>query len=569
MTRPHLAESPGEDVGTLIDALIREQQQLSAVEAFSALHDSAGPALEGQYRHLIPLTAPRPGEQYGFQVDLDRCSGCKGCVTACHSLNGLEPGESWREVGLLVGEAILPRPAGAGPGSVALPVQRTVTTACHHCIEPACLLGCPVLAYDKEPVTGIVRHLDDQCIGCSYCIMTCPYEVPKFSKKRGIVRKCDLCHGRLSEGEAPACVQACPNQAIQVKLVSREWVRLEFRPPGGAKDNATASGSTWLPDAPQPGITLPTTRYLTRNPDVSLVAADHFESKPQPAHVPLILLLIGTQAGMGGMAVAALMRWIGAADRSGPGLVQLGLAAMALFGVGMLGSVAHLGRPQKAWRVWMGWRTSWLSREAMILPVFGAVAGGTLTDWMARLWIPEHWISTPVAAPVVAAVWIVALLCLIAQTQVYASTARWSWRVGSTFPRFVGSSVILGSALALAVPAAAERSAPLLLSLVVASVWKLVLEVRAVTGRGIDARWKVESDRQIRLLTGPLRIFWGLRVSISLLAGIALPLGMLVGSGKVSPMVGVSLFLGALSGEVLERWLFFRAAAQNRMPGMP
>jgi heme/copper-type cytochrome/quinol oxidase subunit 1 len=101
---------------------------------------------------------------------------------------------------------------------------------------------------------------------------------------------------------------------------------------------------------------LPTTRYLTRNPDVSLVAADHFESKPQPAHVPLILLLIGSQAGMGGMAVAALMHWIGAADRSGPGLVQLGFAAMTLFGVGMLGSVAHLGRPQKAWRVWMGWR---------------------------------------------------------------------------------------------------------------------------------------------------------------------------------------------------------------------
>lgn len=569
MTRPHLPEPEGDAVETLIDALIREQQQLSAVEAFSAKHDSAAPALEGQYRHLIPLTAPRPGEQYGFQVDLDRCSGCKGCVTACHSLNGLEPGESWREVGLLVGEAILPRPAGAGPGSVALPVQRTVTSACHHCIEPACLLGCPVLAYDKEPVTGIVRHLDDQCIGCSYCIMTCPYEVPKFSKKRGIVRKCDLCHGRLSEGEAPACVQACPNQAIQVSLVSREWVRLEFRPPGAGKGTESASGNEWLPDAPRPGITLPTTRYLTRNPDASLVAADHFESKPQPAHVPLILLLLGTQAGMGGMMVAALFGAIGSADRAGSGLVQLGFAAMALFSIGMLGSVAHLGRPQKAWRVWMGWRTSWLSREAMILPVFGAVAGGALTDWMARLWIPNHWISVSTSVPVAILMGTVALLCLIAQTQVYASTARWSWRVGSTFPRFLGSSVILGSALALAIPAVAQRSAPLVLSLVVASAWKLSLELRTVTGRGVDARWKVESDRQIRLLTGPLRIFWGLRVMISSLAGIALPLGILAGSGGLNSAVGVVLFLGTLCGEGLERWLFFRAAAQNRMPGMP
>ena len=54
-----------------------------------------------------------------------------------------------------------------------------------------------MLAYDKDPITGIVSHLDDQCIGCSYCIFTCPYEVPKFSSSRGIVRKCDLCQGRL------------------------------------------------------------------------------------------------------------------------------------------------------------------------------------------------------------------------------------------------------------------------------------------------------------------------------------------------------------------------------------
>src|SRR5690606_34885961 len=59
------------------------------------------------------------------------------------------------------------------------PVLQHVTTACHHCVEPGCLHGCPVLAYEKDPVTGIVRHLDDQCIGCTYCVLMCPYEVPQ------------------------------------------------------------------------------------------------------------------------------------------------------------------------------------------------------------------------------------------------------------------------------------------------------------------------------------------------------------------------------------------------------
>ncbi|HAB16843.1 MAG TPA: molybdopterin oxidoreductase, partial [Verrucomicrobiales bacterium] len=137
------------ELTTLIDALVADQRRLTAVERFAEHHDAQdGPVFAEHYRELIPLSTPRPGEQYAFEVDLDRCSGCKACVTACHSLNGLDEEESWREVGLLVGSQ---------------PLQQTVTTACHHCVEPACLLGCPVLAYDKDLTTGIVRHLDDQC----------------------------------------------------------------------------------------------------------------------------------------------------------------------------------------------------------------------------------------------------------------------------------------------------------------------------------------------------------------------------------------------------------------------
>ncbi|MDA0578735.1 MAG: 4Fe-4S dicluster domain-containing protein, partial [Verrucomicrobia bacterium] len=186
-------------VSDLLASALRDQQNLSAVERYALRHDQGKvPAQARYYSELMPASPPGPGQQYAFEVDLDRCTACKACVVACHNLNGLEETETWRSTGLLVG------------GTAEAPFQQTVTTACHHCANPACLTGCPVNAYEKDPVTGIVRHLDDQCIGCKYCMLTCPYDVPRFSKFKGIVRKCDMCSNRLAVGEAPACVQACP-----------------------------------------------------------------------------------------------------------------------------------------------------------------------------------------------------------------------------------------------------------------------------------------------------------------------------------------------------------------------
>jgi len=192
----------------LIGAYLSEQGDLSAVEQFAQFHaETAEPLQERYYSALLPAAQPGPGQQLAFEVDLERCSGCKACVAACHSLNGLDEGETWRDVGLLLG------------GTGALPVLQHVTSACHHCLEPACLKACPVDAYEKDPITGIVKHLDDQCFGCQYCTLACPYDVPKYQPDKGIVRKCDMCSDRLRAGEAPACVQACPHEAIRIKVV--------------------------------------------------------------------------------------------------------------------------------------------------------------------------------------------------------------------------------------------------------------------------------------------------------------------------------------------------------------
>jgi ferredoxin len=85
-----------------VQQYLREQGRLTAVERFSQRHDALDlPPNAKTYRDLIPLAKPKAGEQYAFEVDLDACTGCKACVTACHQLNGLDAdeGETWRTVG--------------------------------------------------------------------------------------------------------------------------------------------------------------------------------------------------------------------------------------------------------------------------------------------------------------------------------------------------------------------------------------------------------------------------------------------------------------------------------------
>ncbi len=543
---------------TLVDTLLDEQRQLTAVEAFARSH-ARHEITEPHYRKLLPVSAPRPGEQYAFEVNLDKCSGCQACVTACHSLNGLDEGESWREVGALFGEATVPGETG---GNRVVPLQQTITTACHHCVEPGCLEGCPVLAYDKDPVTGIVRHLDDQCIGCSYCILKCPYDVPKYSATRGIVRKCDMCHGRLAVGEAPACVQACPNEAIRISVVDQAGIRSDLGK-RRREESLTETRNTghealifserlltsipaneWLPDSPSPTITLPTTRYVTKKPVADLRAADHSLPRPQPAHWPLILMLVLTQAGIGGLLAA---RFVGTKSLS------LELVSLSLLFAGLTASVFHLGQPLKAWRVWLGWRTSWLSREAIALNAF---AGAAVVSVAAR-WLPP---LTNYYSLITFSVAIVAATAVFAQAMVYADTHRAFWSLRHTAPRFFGSALLLGLALALTF----QPSAPLALALLLVKLLKLGCELSVLKHADTDSdRW-TQLRRTAALQTGALRPVLALRLLAALAAGVFLPFA--IATGAASTALAVSAFFLCLLGELAERYLFFTSVAPDKMP---
>ena len=88
--------------------------------------------------------------------------------------------------------------------------QSYLSMGCNHCLEPTCLEGCPVDAYTKDSVTGLVRHSADACIGCQYCVQACPYGVRYFDEERGVTDKCTWCYHRITKGLKPACVEVCP-----------------------------------------------------------------------------------------------------------------------------------------------------------------------------------------------------------------------------------------------------------------------------------------------------------------------------------------------------------------------
>ena len=545
---------------SLVDELLADQQRLTAVERFSRAHDAhAAPAQAKHYRDLIPLTAPAAGEQYAFEVELDKCSGCKACVTACHNLNGLDDNETWREVGLLIPEPKRRRPSPSpttlefrsptlNPSlatSTATTTLQHVTTACHHCVDPGCLNGCPVLAYEKDPVTGIVRHLDDQCIGCQYCVLKCPYDVPKYNSRLGIVRKCDMCSSRLAVGEAPACVQACPNEAIRITKVSTSTVTIEFRERGGK----------FLNGAPAGDYTLPTTRYVsgaTQQNTAPLMAADATALQPQPAHWPLVVMLVLSQASVGVAIIAALQQ---------PAPRSLLLLSLALAVVGLGFSVFHLGRPLGAWRAFLNLRRSWMSREIVVFGMFPpllatavALAFGAPISKSAQL---THLLRAGLetGAP------IIGLLGVFCSVMIYHDTHRPLWHLRRSLPLFFGTMLTLGAAgAAIILP-----SASLLTMVILVSSAKLLVEI--LTIRHVTDRTLTPLKKTALLITGKFQHVAMVRLVCLVLGGIGLPLLLTVNTFASPLPVAAVAFAVLLFGELLERCLYFTTVVAPKMPG--
>jgi formate dehydrogenase iron-sulfur subunit len=545
----HRASPP--EPQTLIDELLAEQRSLSAVERFSRAQGRCEiPAKEKHYRSLLPAAAPQPGQQYAFEVDLDKCSGCKACVTACHSLNGLDETETWRTVGLLVSagddiRSLASKPVVSQRFLTSSPTlfQQHVTTACHHCADPGCANGCPVLAYDKDPVTGIVRHLDDQCIGCSYCVMKCPYEVPKYSDRLGIVRKCDMCSQRLAVGEAPACVQACPDEAIKITLIETAAI--------GYRQSAI---NNFLPDSPDSRITLPTTRFLSTKLPSDLVAADHAAPRLDHAHWPLVIMLVLTQAAAG-MFLATTI-----ASATGSRLPVLPMVGFITLSLGLTVSVLHLGQPLKAWRAFLGWRKSWLSREIIAFNLFA----GTALTAVAVPWIPPivKW-QSPISGFATA----FGLAAVFVSVMVYVDTKRPLWCARITFGNFFGTTLLLGATCAAVVFGWMGHFA-LAQPFAVAA---LVIRTALFVWRRFEIHAALRNPASpIHLNTRTIRelLPWTVLSRTQLfLASTIFGLLAIANVAQLAPVWASIAALTTFSSELIGRYVFFAAGAAKRMPG--
>jgi formate dehydrogenase iron-sulfur subunit len=249
----------------------------------------ASTAITAAVTGLTPTTASAGPKnvlspnRMGVLVDTTVCIGCRNCEWACKTAHGLEtpPLESY--------EDRTPMQQMRRPDDTALTVVNqyyrenpelpvTVKVQCMHCDHPACVSACIVGAINKQE-DGAVLWDTDKCIGCRYCMVACPFQIPAFEYHKAIqprIMKCDFCTERRKDGKLPACVESCPVEALtfgpreELVRVARDKIR---RAPDRYVDHVygeyEVGGTSWcylagapfdslqfpkLGDSPAPGV---------------------------------------------------------------------------------------------------------------------------------------------------------------------------------------------------------------------------------------------------------------------------------------------------------------------------
>ncbi len=212
------------------------------------------PALARENKQMSPHAV-------GLLFDSTLCVGCKACVAGCKEANGL-PAD------INTTDALWDTPIDIGPKTfnvIKLYADGTaehkdqekdgfafIKKSCMHCVDPSCVSVCPVSAMTKQSDSGIVQYDADICIGCRYCVASCPFGVPQseFDTPTPKIKKCEMCRHRQAEGKIPACAEVCPTGATifgPITAITQEIARrrtLEPGQPGQFERRTLGSGDT-------------------------------------------------------------------------------------------------------------------------------------------------------------------------------------------------------------------------------------------------------------------------------------------------------------------------------------
>jgi formate dehydrogenase iron-sulfur subunit len=431
---------------------------------------------------------------------MSKCIGCRCCEVACAEQNGTPMEVNWRRVGEIEG------------GSYPFTQRFYLSMGCNHCLDAACLRGCPVDAYHKDAATGIVLHSADTCIGCQYCTWNCPYGVPQYNPERGVVGKCDMCYGRLAEGREPACVNACPEGAIQIELVNiADW----------RGDYAAADA----PGMPAAEYTVSTTRItLPEYVSAGMERADYHRVRPEHPHLPLVFMLVFTQLAVGAFLCLPLFHITGFAAVAAPLAVAL---------LSLSSSMLHLGRPIHAYRALKMWKRSWLSREVLGFSLFaGGASACALLPWSG----------------LEAVTGLLGLAGITASAFIYLVPARPAWNSKHTLLDFHLTAWLLGPLFL------ATLGAPItpMLTLAAAAAQLLNLVTRLIA---LTCSEEFELRASARLLGNDLKSRLSARIALLILGGLVLPV----------LHYPAAALLVATAGELLGRYLFFVSVVPRNM----
>jgi len=180
---------------------------------FKAVFASGAVMALGRELHASPSTRKGGIEFRGMLYDSTLCKGCHGCEFDCAEAHNLPYPELGQDIPPVRSTSEHQRTVvntyQTSKGEVYVKVQ------CMHCNEPACVAACLTQAMFKSKA-GPVIWREDKCMGCRYCMVSCPFNIPKFEyhSPNPKIIKCDMCYDRLKIGEIPACAANCPNEAL-------------------------------------------------------------------------------------------------------------------------------------------------------------------------------------------------------------------------------------------------------------------------------------------------------------------------------------------------------------------